>query len=582
MSGIGSRQRFDAVKFQVLWARVLNIADEMAATLVKTAFSHVVRDNQDYACAIYDSVGNMLAQSTQCTPGQIGAMPRVLQDFLKVYPAASLEPGDVLITNDPWLGSGHTPDIFIATPAFLGGRLIGFAISSAHHIDIGGRMASPDARDVYEEGIIIPITKLYRAGQSNDDIFNIICRNVRMADKVVGDLRAQLAANHLGAGRMARLMEDFQLGSLTDLAEAIIAHTEASMRTAIAGVPAGTYTNRVQLEDRGRDGRPLEIVVRIEVEGGDIHVDFTGTSAQVDLPINSVYNITQAYVLFPIKCALHPHIPNNTGSFRPIRITVPEGTILSAVFPAPCMWRTTVVYFVVEAIFGALARAIPDRVMAPSGTYPLWGGMYAGKLRDGRSFVFHFNAQGGQGALEARDGLSTTVFPPNVANTSVEQMEHEAPLVCERKELVPDSGGPGRRRGGLGQEVVLRNMSGNNIVASIVGGRLKAGAPGLAGGHRGRRGVIRQNDAAAFERSQQVVLKDNDTIHLSYPGGGGIGHPAERAIADVLADVERGFVSREAAQEIYGVAFSDDGTRIDPALTARRRAALLLAAAARA
>ena len=562
---------FDPITFQVLWSRLISIADEVAATLVKTAFSHVVRDNHDYSIGLYDVEGRMLAQSTQCTPGQIGAMPSVMKDFLARYPAATLVPGDVLITNDPWFGSGHTPDVFVAAPAFRGPRLVGFAVNSAHHIDFGGRLSAPDARDVYEEGLIIPIMKLYAAGQPNADLFDMIARNVRMPDKVIGDLRAQIAANWVGTRRLVELMDERGLEDLTGLTGQILDHTETAMRAAIAEAPDGVYRHEVTLEHPDPDGKPIRIVAKVEIAGDEVHVDFTGTTGQVALPINAVTNITYAYTVFPIKCALHPHIPANEGCFRPVRMTVPEGTCLNPRFPAAVRFRTSLVYFVVEAIFGALAQAIPGKVMAPSGTYPLWLANLAGQFDDGTPFVMHFNAQGGTGARRDRDGVSTLVFPPNVASTPVELLEVEAPLLCERKALVPDSGGPGRHRGGLGQEVVIRNVSRAPVVASVIGGRFHEGAPGLDAGGRGGTGVIAVNDGAPLGTSSQVLLEHGARILMRFPGGGGFGDPRERAPEAVLADVRRGFVSPERAREEYGVALRPGGREIDAEETARLR-----------
>jgi N-methylhydantoinase B len=563
---------FDPITFQVLWSRLISIADEVSATLVKTAFSHVVRDNHDYSIGLYDAEGRMLAQSTQCTPGQIGAMPKVMKDFLKRYPADTLVPGDILITNDPWFGSGHTPDVFVAAPAFRGARLVGFAVNSAHHIDFGGRLSAPDARDVYEEGLIIPIMKLYAAGQPNADLFDMIARNVRMPDKVIGDLRAQIAANWVGARRLVELMDERGLDDLTGLTGQILDHTEAAMRAAIGDAPDGVYRHEVTLERPDPDGKAIRIVCKVEIAGDSVHVDFTGTTAQVALPINAVTNITYAYTVFPIKCALHPHIPANEGCFRPVRMTVPEGTCLNPRFPAAVRFRTSLVYYVVEAIFGALAQAIPNKVMAPSGTYPLWLANLAGEFDDGAPFVMHFNAQGGTGARRDRDGVSTLVFPPNVASTPVELLEVEAPLLCERKALVPDSGGPGRHRGGLGQEIIIRNVSRAPVVASVVGGRFHEGAPGLEAGACGGTGEIAVNDGAPLGRSSQVMLGHGDRIRMRFPGGGGFGDPRQRDAEAVVADVRRGLVSVERARKDYGVALRADGSEIDAAETARLRA----------
>ena len=275
--------------------------------------------------------------------------------------------------------------------------------------------------------------------------------------------------------------------------------------------------------------------------------------------------------VFPIKCALHPHIPANEGCFRPVRMTVPEGTCLNPRFPAAVRFRTSLVYYVVEAIFGALAQAIPGKVMAPSGTYPLWLANLAGQSDDGAPFVMHFNAQGGTGARRDRDGVSTLVFPPNVASTPVELLEVEAPLLCERKALVPDSGGPGRHRGGLGQEIVIRNVARAPVVASVIGGRFHEGAPGLAGGACGGTGVIAVNDGAALGKSSQVLLAPGDRIRMRFPGGGGFGDPRQRAPEAVLADVLRGLVSPERARKDYGVALRPGGREVDAAQTARLR-----------
>lgn len=564
--------KLDPITFQVLWSRIVSIADEVAATLVKTAFSHVVRDNHDYSCGLYDAEGRMLAQSTQCTPGQIGAMPRVMHDFLARFPAPTLVPGDVMITNDPWFGSGHTPDVFVGTPIFRGDRLVGFAVNSAHHIDFGGRLSAPDARDVYEEGLIIPIAKLFDAGVPNDPLFELIARNVRLPDKVIGDLRAQLAANWVGSRRLVELMDERGLDSLSDLTGQILDHTELAMRAAIAEAPDGVYTHTVTLERPDPDGRPIRIVARVEIAGDEVHVDFTGTTEQVALPINAVWNITYAYTVFPVKCALHPHIPANEGCFRPVKMTVPEGTCLNPRYPAAVRFRTSLVYYVVEAIFGALAQAIPDKVMAPSGTYPLWLGNFAGRFDDGRPFVLHFNAQGGQGARLDRDGASTLVFPPNVANTPVELLEVEAPLLCEQKALVPDSGGPGRHRGGLGQEVVIRNMAHAPVIASVIGGRFHEGAPGLDDGRAGGTGIVSVNDDPPLGRSSQVLLRHGDAVRMRFPGGGGFGDPLTRAPELVLADVRRGLVSRGRAREDYGVVITAEG-EIDQDATATLRRA---------
>ena len=543
----------DPVTFQVVWSRLVSVADEIATTLVKTAFSLVVRDNHDYACGLYDSKGRMLAQSTQCTPGQAGSTPRVMLDMLEHYPPESLDEGDILISNDPWIGAGHSPDVFVAQPIFHQSRLVGFACTCAHHIDMGGRLAATDARDVYEEGIIIPVSKLVRRGEPNDELFRLLRRNVRAADKVIGDLRAQIAANHAGVVGVRRLLDAFGLDSLDDLADEVTGRSEAALRKAIAGLPDGEVTNEVEHEEREPSGEPIRLRLRLAIDGDTVRLDFTGTSMQVERPINAVLNITRAYAVFPFIATLVPDLPMNAGAFRPVELHVPEGTVLNPTFPAPGMYRSLLSYYTVEVIMGALAKLVPEKVMAPSGTYPLWIQKFAGSFDDGRPFVSHFNAQGGQGALVDRDGNAAVVFPGNIASTSAELFEHDTPLMIESKRLLPDSGGAGRQRGGLGQETIIRSLARHPVRGAVSGGRFLHGPKGIMGGHPGAKAEIRFNDDEPFLRPSRIEYRKNDRVRLAQPGGGGYGEPKERDRALVLEDVRQGYVTTEAAERDYGV-----------------------------
>ncbi len=562
----------DPIRFQVLWSRLVSVADEIATTLVKTAFSLVVRDNHDYACGIYDSRGRMLAQSTQCTPGQAGSTPTVMRDMLRVYPPGALEEGDVLICNDPWIGAGHAPDVFVATPVFHRGRLAGFACTCAHHVDMGGRLGGTDAREVFEEGVIIPVSKLVRAGVVNDELMRLIVRNVRTPEKVTGDLRAQMAANHVGAAGIRRMLDAFRLDGLEDLADAVAGRSEAVLRARLAALPQGVAEHELRHEMTDDAGDPIRLRLRLELSGGEALLDFTGTSAQVSRPINAVLNITRAYAVFPFVAALCPELPMNAGVFRPIRLHVPEGTVLNPVFPAPGMYRSLLSYFTVEAIMGALHKLAPGHAMAPSGSYPLWIQKFAGRGADGRSFVTHYNAQGGQGAFHDLDGHSAVVFPGNVANSSAELFEHEAPMLVLRRGLRPDSGGPGRQRGGLGQETVLEARAPAPIRAALSGGRFLAGAPGMDGGSRGACGAIRVNDGAPFKQPGSADLAFGDRVTFTQPGGGGFGRATDRLPARVTADVRAGYVSPEAAARDYGVAIDPATGAVDKAATALLRA----------
>ena len=566
-------EKLEGLRFQVLWSRLVSVADEIATTLVKTAFSLIVRDNHDYACALYDSRGRMLAQSTQCTPGQAGSTPSVMRDMLAIYPVETLADGDVLICNDPWIGAGHSPDVFIATPIFHRGTLAGFACTCAHHVDMGGRLGATDARDVYEEGIIIPVSKLIRAGVPNNEMFRLITRNVRTPEKVMGDLRAQISANHVGAAGIRRMMDEFDLASLTELSDAVSARSEHALRTAIATLPHGTVSHEVLHEITDDSGARLKLALRLELSEAGARLDFTGTSPQVAKPINAVLNITRAYCVFPFIATLCPDLPMNAGAFRPIQIHVPEGTVLNPTYPAPGMYRSLLSYFTVELIMGALQKLAPERVMAPSGTYPLWIQKFAGKGPDGRDFVTHFNAQGGQGAFHDRDGVTAVVFPGNIASTSVELFECETPMLVRRRALIPDSGGAGRFRGGLGQETVLEARAAMPIRTALSGGRFHHPAPGMEDGGSGSKGEIRVNDGAPFDRSDRVDLAAGDRVILRQPGGGGFGPAWQRDPAQVDADLRDGYVTPDAARRDYAVAVDPADGRVDVARTMTMRAA---------
>ena len=381
-----------------------------------------------------------------------------------------------------------------------------------------------------------------------------------------------MAANHFGGERIVQLLEETELERLSDLTTPIVAQTEKSMREAIAELPDGAYESRLELEREDADGNRLVIEMRLEVRGDEIFIDYAGTSPQVDLPINSVLNMTTAYTVFSIKCALHPHIPNNKGTSLPIHVSAPEGSILNPEFPAACMFRSSLIFNVVQIIFDALSNVVPEKVMAPSGTFPLWIERFGGKFDDGTPYVCGFNGQGGQGARYDKDGVTTTVFPANVSSTSVELLEVEAPLLCDRKELITDSGGPGRQRGGIAQEVVLRNLAKKPAVASLSGGRFHIAAPGMDGGGTGMHGAIQVGDDDPIPQPKQVLMGQETTITFTYPGGGGYGSPFERDPAKVLEDFRLGFVSQAEARNAYGVVIGTDGRSVDHAETAKRRA----------
>jgi N-methylhydantoinase B len=564
---------FDPFTLEALSSRAVSIADEMAATLIRTAFSTIIRVNYDFACGIFDADGHLLAQASHCAPGQLGSMPSVMHDFLAVYPAAALAEGDVLVTNDPWIGSGHSPDIYLATPIFLGDRLVGFACNSAHHMDVGGSMRS-DTHDVLEEGLLIPVGKLYLAGQENDHLMRLIRRNVRLPEKTMGDLRAQLAANFVGATRVRQLIEEYQLDGLRALAQAITDQTESAMRSALHGVPNGTYRCVYPLEERGRAGEPLEVRLALTIQDGEATVDFTGTSDQIDRPINSVLNYTRSYAVVGLKMAVAPELPYNAGIQRPVRMVVPEANLLNAKFPAPVWWRTNIGQLIPEVIFTALAQAVPARVIAGCGSVPMWLYFFRGYRADGRWFHEGSHAMGGLGARFARDGLSTVAFPLNLADTPSEVMESETGLILvESRAFTPDSGGPGTYRGGLGQRVTLRVLDGiqSTLLFNVSRGRYEQGPVGLLGGSDGSRGGVYVNDQLLPFDQPDVELAAGDRVTLQLPGGGGTHDPFARDLEALERDVRLGYVTPEGAARDYGVVVDPAMQAVDRAATTRLR-----------
>lgn len=540
-------REFDAITTEVLWSRLISIVDEAASTLVRTSFSTVVRESYDFSCVLTDRHGNSLAQATASIPSFIGTLPRTVKHFLKEFPPSTLEPGDVLITNDLWLGTGHLPDITVAKPIFLDGELVAFAASVAHSPDIGGKIRSPDAREVFEEGLQIPMLKLMRRGQPDETLLAILRKNVRVPDQVLGDLFAQLSALDVMERGLLELMTEQRLDELDTLAQTIQGYSEQAMRKAIRALPDGDYYHELQTDGLAV---PVTIRMKLTVAGDEIHIDYTGSSPQVDRSINVAMCYTYAFTVYPVKCALTPGIPNNEGSFRPIHVSAPEGSILNPRFPAAGGARLLVGHYLPTAVFSALAQVIPDRVIAASGS-PLWGMNLSGVHPDGKPYAFMFFVNGGMGAAAHKDGESCYTFPSNVSNTPIEIMEAGVPIQFECKEMRIDSGGAGKFRGGLGQRLRWRNVSPGPMAVTFLAERTKFPAPGLFGGGPGGRGAVLWN-GREIDSKLQYIIRPGDTIELCTPGGGGYGDPRERDPRAVEDDVLNGRVSEQAAAETYG------------------------------
>ena len=547
-------KRFDPITLEILWRRLISIVDESDAAVARTAFSSLLRDAHDYTCMFTDARGRELAQGTLATPGQSGAMALGIKTLVQGLPAESFTPGDVYITNDPWALAGHLNDVCVLSPIFHKGRLVAFTACILHHSDIGGRVAS-DNREVFEEGLFIPLVKLYDAGKLNQGVLDMIRANVRTPDQVNGDIRSQIAANHVCAEQIVRVLTEYQLDDLDDLADEIIGRSEKSIRAAIAAAPAGTYRAEGVIEQTA--GHP-DVVIRcaVTIAGSEVTVDLTGSSPQVHWGGNVVYNFTYAYVHMAVKSIFDPEIPNNDGIAAPIRLVAPEGTVVNCRHPAAVAARMQIGHFITEIIYRALAEALPERVVAAGGGTPATMQMFYGKRGDGRPFHTVLIRGGGMGAGAMRDGEGSFIFPANGANTPVEILESDAPLIVERRELLPDSGGAGRYRGAPGRREVFRVPNDANAPATMSlamqSGRFRLPPEGLFGGKPGARARFEVNGTPG-DPYGLTSLRPGDTVVMDAAGGGGYGDPRERDREALARDLREGKVTLASARRDYGV-----------------------------
>ena len=536
-------REFDPIELELLWRRLISMVDEAAAAMVRTSFSTLVRESYDFSCVITDAAGQSLVQASESIPSFIGTLPETVKHFLHEFPAEKLSPGDVLITNDIWLGTGHLPDITLAKPIFRDGKLVAFSATTAHAPDIGGKIRSPEPREVFEEGLQIPIMKFIHAGKIDETLVSIIRKNVRTPDQTMGDLWAQVVALDLMEDRLRVLMESYELPDLTDLAREIQGRCETAMRAAIRELPDGTYHS--ELKTDGIMETPITMKLKLTIRGDEIEMDFAGTDAQVDRAINCALCYTNAMAMYGVKVCTSPNLPNNEGAWRPMMLKAPPGCIVNPVFPAPGGSRMLIGHYVPMLVFGCLGQIVPERVMAACGS-PMWGMNQSGVRTDDRGnakpYANMFFYNGGMGANTQRDGITCLSWPSNVSSTSIEISEHIAPLRFHHKKLRPDSGGAGKQRGGLGQEILIESRSETPIAVSFLAERTIFPAFGIEGGKDGAPGELRINGVKT-DPKRQYVLKRGDTVSLGTPGGGGHGDPGQRNRAALAADKTAGYIT---------------------------------------
>ena len=542
----------DPVALQVVWTRLIAIADEAAATLRRTSFSPIVRESNDFACVIFDSRGNAMAENTIGIPSFNMTLSRTLSHFLRIRPAAQWTDGDVGICNDPWLTSGHLPDITILAPVFLGGRLIAWTGSIAHMADMGGSLWSADTSTVYEEGLLLPPLLYYRAGEKNTDIEAIIRGNSRLPDQVIGDIAAQVAAGDAAARGLRELVQREGIEDLDAISHEICARAERLMRAAIAAIPDGAYHGAVDLDGTGEE--PVHLQARIDKRGEELFIGYEGTSPEVGRALNTVLNYTEAYTCYPLKCALDPVTPRNEGTYRMIHVSAPEGSILNPRYPAPVYARQLVGHCLAAVLYQALAPALGNRVIAQSGSAPTLRVIISGTAEGRRRYTAILFINGGMGARAVQDGLAATCFPSNVVCGSMEIIEALSPLRIWRKELAQDSGGPGQFRGGLGQDVEVELATDLPGTLSLLVERRQHPALGVGGGLPGAASrVVWNGSETGFPLKGRSPIRGRDRLQVRYPGGGGFGDPRHRDRAAVKRDLEAELISEAASREVYGL-----------------------------
>ncbi len=530
-------------RLQVLWNRLLAVVEEQGQALIRAAFSPIVRECGDISAGIFDAHGRMLAQAVTGTPGHINTMAQAVDILCRHFPSEIVRPGDIYLTNDPWIASGHLNDFLLVMPVFRDNRVVGFTACTSHLVDLGGLGMGPEGSDIFDEGLLIPPCRLVERGEINDLLMQLIRANSREPVANEGDIYALMAACETGAKRLAGMMDEFGLNDLDELASYIIDTSRRGTLAAIAGIAEGTYRSRLLVDGCEAD---ITLCASLTVSRDGIELDFAGTSGCSRKGINVPLNYAAAYSVFALRCLIGPDIPNNAGSLAPFRVTAPENCILNAQRPAPVAMRHTIGQLTPDLVFGCLAQALPDRVPAEGASC-----MYDLPLRNtpeaarngGSVFALEPVFNGGTGARPSRDGLSATAFPSGVWGSQVETTEAAAPVLITRRELRPDSGGAGRQRGGLGQRIELRSAADTDFLVFLSVERVRFPARGRDGGHDGAPGRIRIDAGPDLPGKGEVRVAAGQTLIFETPGGGGFGDPAARCPEAMRRDIREGLVS---------------------------------------
>ena len=566
----------DPITLSVVWGALISIGDQMGVALSRTAYSNAVKDGYDFSAAVFDASGHLVAQG-DFSPGHLGAMLYIVKHVLKYFPPSRLREGDGIILNDPWMGTGHFPDITMVSPVFVDKALVGFVANTAHHVDVGG--AVPGSQivegvvDYFQEGLRILPVKCWEAGEENEQIIRILAANVRLPNVFLGDLRAQANANRIGAQRFSALARRYGPAVIADAMATILDKGETTMRQALLELQPGEYSFEDYLDDWGQGTPPIKVKVTAKIGGGEITLDFTGSDPQTASGLNSYINYTRAYGICAVRCATVPSLPHNEGVTCPIKFTVPEGSFFNPKPPAGGSSRATINVRIFDAVMGALSQAAPNRVMA--GLSHWSNPNISGIDKDsGSNFIFYDLVMGGTGARPAKDGIEAMSAPYNAANIPIEVQESNTPLLVERIELIPDSGGAGMYRGGLGLRKDVR-VFGDQLRVVNLTDRCVYAPFGLFGGGSGKCGrtlIIRDAAERLIHSKSTTNLIKNDVISFQVSGGGGYGRAVNRDVEAVRRDVVKGYVSIEGAERDYGVVVDPSTLSVDLGATAIRRA----------
>src|SRR5690348_2215497 len=565
-----SNAALSQIHVQIMWSRLIAVVEEQAQTLVRTAFSTSVREAGDLSAGVFDAEGRMLAQAVTGTPGHVNSMANAVKNFLAVYPLETMAPGDHYITNDPWLTCGHLHDFTVVSPTFLDGKPVGLFAATVHVVDIGGLGMGPDGRQVFEEGLAVPIMPLARGGEMNKDLLAIVRANVREPLQVEGDIYALAACNDEGSRRLVEMMREFEINHLETLGNTIIESSRAATLDAVRKLPNGTYRNSLRMD--GYD-KPLLLNAALTIGEDGIHVDYSGTSPASAYGINVVYNYCLAYTAFGVKCVVAPEVPNNAGSLAPITVSAPEGCVLNVQRPWAVAARHTVGHMLPDVVFGCLHQVMEGGVPA-EGASSLWiPQIYGGAdvldefgAEEGRAVpdinpfstaIFHC---GGAGARPGKDGLDVTAFPSGVRTTRAGATEAVAPVLFRRREFREGSGGAGQFRGGLGQIIERGGADGTPIAMLCNFERVGNPARGRDGGGTGAPGRVTLVSGKSIGPKGRQSVPGGDFIRLELPGGGGFGNPTERDPEQVALDVADGLISRETAEREYCVVLTTNGS----------------------